>query len=222
MDQIVIKIIEWCKKHSVTVFFIIMQLTLSIVYIFIPIEQSIFQYVINCFMSPDFSVSALNIIFSLLFSGIEVSISSIHYGLWLLLSSCNLFCFRYYFFISNSNSTSRNISNDSSVSPKLMFGPSYIVFSVYLAFVFIHRPILYFKIFDKFRFDDTLLYSIAVFQYMIYNFPNHFFDFCFCVISNIIWKCINVIFRYTQRRWRRDTNENENRNAQLPFEANDA
>ena len=218
MDQVIKKIIDWSLKHPVTIFFISVHLILSMAYIFIPIEKSIFQQIINIFMTPDMSITALNIIFSLLFSGIELSIGSLHYAIWLLWSACFLFCFRNYFFKLIPFQTSKKDTTN------LMFGPTFIVFSVYLTFVFIHRPIIFFKLFGKFRFTDTLLYSIGVFQYMTYKLPDHFFDFISCILSNIIWKFINLIVSYIERREHQETTEitnvNIERDTQLPLEAN--
>lgn len=200
MEQILRQIGDWCKKHSVTTFFIVVHLILSTIYMFIPVEKSFFQLVINAYMVPDMSIAAINVIFSLLFSGVELSVGSLHYGLWLLFSSCFLFCFRSFFL--------KKIPFLSSIYEYSMFGPTYIVFAVYLTFIFIHRPLIYFKIFGKIRFTDTSLYSIAVLQYMIYKLPDHFFDFISCVISNIIWKFVNSIISYIERR-----EQQENRNA---------
>ena len=204
MEQIK-KIIDWCKKHIVTTCFIVIHFILSIIFLFIPVRSSIFQSAINVFMTQDLSVSVLNIMFSLLFSGIEISIGSFQYGLWLLWSACFLFCFRNFILSLISFSISKT-------DTKLMVGPTYAVFSVYLTFVFVHRPIICFKVCERFKFTDTFLYSIAVFQYILYKIPDHFYDFLLCCISNIVWKIMNLIFSYIEIRCQQEAHETENVN----------
>ncbi|OHT07807.1 hypothetical protein TRFO_23842 [Tritrichomonas foetus] len=187
MNEFIQSILEWATAHRATSVFIVTHLLLSIIFSFIRFTNQTLNNIINLFICDDFSLVAVNILFSILFSGIEASIGTSHYSFWLVWSFSFLFCFRSFFKLNES------------------MGPTPLVFSVFLCFVFIHRPVYYFKLF-KFHFSDTFLYSIGVIQYILYDPIGHLIDAGICAVANIIWKIVNLILFQNERN---DQIENE-------------
>jgi hypothetical protein len=114
-----------------------------------------------------------NVLFIVLLSGIEASVGRLNFALWMGWSAMVLAAAR------------GRLGHGSS-------GPTFAVFCPFLTFVTVHRASFHFRI-RRFRFDDSLLYSIAFCQFMALDVIGNAFDFIHCVIANILWRFVNSI-----------------------------
>jgi hypothetical protein len=114
-----------------------------------------------------------NILFIVLLSGIEASVGRANFALWMGWSALVLAAAR------------GRLGRGSS-------GPTFAVFCPFLTFATVHRASFHFRI-RRFRFDDSLLYSIAFCQFIFLDITGHCFDFVVCVLANISWRFINSI-----------------------------
>lgn len=154
------------SDHLATTLIMVLHIVLSLFRIYISDGNK----VINLLAAESGTYVSLNVIFLTLFSGLEVSIGRNQLICWMLWSTVFSFSAHYFLEIPSS-------------------GPAFLVFSQYLSFIFIHKPFLYFRI-SKFRFSDSLLYSIAIIQYMLNDFTVFSIDFVISIGSNIIWRLV--------------------------------
>ena len=165
---------EWGKKHLMTSTFIIIHIICSIIYLLFSFNSPFLLIFFRLFGSCDLGLITLNIIFLLLFSGVEVSVGQKKYLFWMLWSA---------FFVLIGRILLSQFSSE---------GPSFLIYSTYFTFLFIHRPMYYFKLF-KYSFSDTLLYTLGIIQYTAYNPINHPVDALSCIIANILLKVFAVV-----------------------------
>lgn len=158
----------WMLDHIATSSFIIVHIVLTIIRHFIPLNAITILF-LNIATARDTTYMCMNIIFLLLFSGVEVTIGRNRWFAWMSWTAVFLLGARLFLGINS-------------------IGPTFVVFAQYLSFVVIHKPFLYFKIL-RFRFTDTLLYSIGILQYVL-NDTSLAFDFIICTLSNLIWRIV--------------------------------
>ena len=157
---------NWVKSHPVTIIIILIDLIVSIVENVVSEKISFSKKNLNVFGDSDLGLLFFSIKLMLLFSGIEPSVGRIKFGIWMIWNYLFIFAFQLIFGYDG-------------------HGPSFVIFSLFLTFVCIHKPYLIFK-FLRINFPDTYLYVAAVLQYT-------FFCKTFCLdlfgilISNLIF-----------------------------------
>lgn len=177
----------WIRKHPITSYICGNYLVLSFLMIFflnIGPNQTILKF-IELFATKNTDKIVITFILIILMSGVEVSLGFGLYFIWTIWNFIFLFVGRIFM---TSKLSDYNIYLDLS-------GPSCAVFCPFQVFLFIHQPLMYFKI-KKYRFTDTFLYIIGIFQYIfLFDFQNMIFDFFICIFSNIIFHFFYVLFR---------------------------
>jgi hypothetical protein len=175
MPPLAAALLSWARSHFVTAAAIALGLIASVLSHFVRFTNPIALAFLAVFASPSCFFAVAHTLFLLLFSGLEPSVQSIPYALWLFWSASVCFCVRLLLRVGST-------------------GPSFVVFSPFFAFAAIHRPTLYFRI-RRFAFADTLLYAIAVLQYTA-NAPLRLpVDLASCVAANLLWKLGNLLLR---------------------------
>lgn len=174
---------KWIKKHPISSCICGLYLLFSfLLFFFLNNDRnSTFLKFIELFGTKNLDKIAITVIFIILMSGIEISLGIFLYGIWMIWSFISLFLGR--IFIVSQLTVYNFLSFDPS-------GPSYAIFCPFLTFIFIHRPMIYFKI-KKYRFSDTLLYVAGMLQYIFFIDPfNMIIDFIICAFSNLIFHLI--------------------------------
>jgi hypothetical protein len=170
---------RWFLGHWVTYSFIVFHVLVSLLFHYFAPSNPYVTAFLGTFGAPSSHFVAFHIIFSLLFRGVEVSIGSFEYLQWLLWSAASQFLFR-------------------QICHFALIGPSFLVFCPFVTFYIVHRPYLYFRLF-RFRFKDSLLYSIAVCQYIANDVKQLPFDLLGCLVSNLLWKYVIGFWRRLRR-----------------------
>lgn len=182
--------IKWIKKHPISSFICGIYLFSSFLLIsFLNFDRnSIILKFVELFATKNLDKIAITVIFIILMSGIEVSLGFLMYSIWMIWSFIFLFLGRIFIHY--------RLNNYQILFLELS-GPSCAVFCPFLTFIFIHQPIYYFKI-KKYRFTDTLFYTIGMFQYIFLIDPlNTCVDFIICSFSNLIFHLIYTLLKRT-------------------------
>lgn len=190
-----LQIYPWFKNHPVSSSILMMLVFIMLFSFIIDISYSRFQTVVDL-MRPENGVDiTAYAIFVLLFSGVEKSLGSFNYAMWMIWSAVYLLCIR-------------NLQNSHSK------GPSFLIICPFFTFIYMHTPDYYFKI-KSLKFSDKILYIIAVFQFVFFEYPDGLMDFGVCLVSNLIWHVVMFIAR--KRRPANQThpqNQTQQRNAE--------
>ena len=167
----------WLSKHIVTTIIIAIVTAFTFTYFVLTIYSNNLFNNFSIFFCNDISCLGWFIIWELLLSGLEVSIGSIKYFLWIFFNSFLVLVFR----------TFVNINTTSCY---------YILYSQFLPFLLMHKPSLYMKI-KKLSFTDTHLYAIAMIQTLI--LCQNFFDILIVILGNLTFKIILKLFKPCMR-----------------------
>lgn len=172
------RIFKWIQNHpfSFGISSFYFPSSVASYYFFTINHNSIIGKILELFIGTNFNVVALTSLFIILFSGIEASVGRLKYSLWMIWNFVFLFFGR--LFVEKLFFNSQSLT----IQPT---GPNCCIFCPFLTFIFVHRPYMYFKI-KKFRFTDTLLYSIAIVQFILFfDIINLISDFFICSLSNV-------------------------------------
>jgi hypothetical protein len=165
---------SWLSQHPVSGWFSILTLVSSVIVARL-IPASIRSVTCRLFVVADSVLLVPYVLFMLLLSGVEPSVGSPQYGIWMFWSAIVLRASRSWLHLTSS-------------------GPSFAVFCPFITFLAIHKPILYFRLF-RFRFSDWHLYLLAMIQFICLDFSNLSIDFLVCLSANLVWKIVQQYSR---------------------------
>ena len=180
------RFMKWIKKHPCTSCFcgIYLLFSFSFIYFFHYDKNTIISKIIELFTTENLDKIAMTAVFIILMSGIETTLGFFLYGIWMTWNFIFLFLGRIFV-----------IHQLKYINIFDLSGPSCLVFCPYLTFIFIHQPIIYFKI-KKYRFTDTHLYMFGLFQYIFCIDPlNMMIDFVICIFSNLLFHLIYTLLK---------------------------
>ncbi|OHT13226.1 hypothetical protein TRFO_16662 [Tritrichomonas foetus] len=175
INEFTARIKDWTKKHKFSAAVCFLHPIFSFLVSKFSQKYGKQKYFFYLFAANNINIVAPTVLFVVLFSGIEKSIGSKKYSIWMIYSFIFLFICRLKFNLTSS-------------------GPTCAIFCPYFTFAFIHQPFLYFKV-KKYRFSDSLLYFIAIVQFIFLDFQNAFVDCIICAFSNLFWNLFCTIIR---------------------------
>lgn len=171
---------NWVTRHPVTSLFITIDIAVSfcITYMVkhIKVQHSLWFYIVYAvlllFGSYDISKTVFGVVSLLLYSGVEKSVGSLKYLLWIFITTLVTFAWRILFSFGNGQ------------------GFVFPIFSPFFTFWFYHKPYYYFQI-KNFDFDDRLFYLILLIQsFFICGWQN----LVPCLFGNIIMLILEKMF----------------------------
>ena len=167
----------WLSKHIVTTLIIISVILFTLLYYYLnQYTRELFDQ-FSFFICSDFSYLGWFIIWQILLSGLEVTVGSLKYSLWIFFNAFLIIISRIFLLTET-------------------YGCAYILYTQFISFLLIHKPYLYFKI-KKLQFTDTHFYFIGMIQTLY--LCRSFLDIPTVMIGNILFKLLLKVFSCCQR-----------------------
>ena len=167
----------WLSKHIVTTILIISVMCFTFVNTFFKQYTEIFFNYFSFFNCSDFSCLSWFILLQLLMSGLEVSVGSFKYFIWLFFNAFLICIFRLFLNINTKDCY-------------------FFIYSQFIPFLMIHKPYYYMKI-KKLSFTDSLFYFISMVQTMF--LCQNLLDIPIVLIGNIVFKFLLKLFKCCDR-----------------------
>lgn len=184
----------WLSRHIATTSIVSIVVVMSIAYIYFPnYSKNVFTF-FSFFHCEDFTCLGWFCIFQVLLSGLEVSIGSMKFMIWLFFDSLLIMISR---LLLHSQTTCCY----------------YILYAEFISFAMMHKPYYYITAF-KFSFTDTLFYCIAMIQSLF--LLRNLLDIPVCLLGNALFKIIIKAFSCLERP------TNAQRNTDIGADVNDA
>lgn len=124
-------------------------------------------------IAGDVETLPFTVIFAILLAGVEKSIGSINYLIEIIFCLPFIALARQFF------------------SPQPT-GATYLVFIPFFTFIVHHKPYYFFKI-KTFEFTDSLFYSIALIEYILFDIAPHMIDLVATLFALGLWKVVVMI-----------------------------
>lgn len=171
--EIINKNFRWIIRHPVNALIIS---TYIAAYILMEHVFPEFQSDYLCIFSNDLSEVMFSVICLVFLSGVEVSIGSWRYLIWMIWNTAFSTTIRQFF---NSIPT----------------GPSFFIIPVFITFINNHKSAFNFRI-KSFKFNDTLFYVILLIQFILFKLGSNIIDIIIIIFSQSIWKLVVLIVKF--------------------------
>lgn len=128
-------------------------------------KGSVWERFAGIVRARDPGTAAFTVAASALLSGVEASVGSGRYSLWMLWSALCLLAFRW------------ALGYDGC-------GPTFLVFAPFPTFMRAHQPNVWLLLRTRAALPDTALYAVAVAQYVFFSARAMLLDFACCLLAN--------------------------------------
>lgn len=162
----------WLSKHIVTTLLISLVAVFTFIYYFFQQNIGEFFILFSFFFCTDISRLGWFVIWQLLISGLEVSIGSIKYSLWLFFNALLIILSRLFL---QTQTT----------------GCYYLLYAQFLSFLMMHKPYIYIKI-KNLQLNDTHFYFIGMIQTL--GICQNFLDIPVVILGNVVVKLVHKLF----------------------------